>query len=294
MMKNHRNRERGIALLFSLMALLILSAIAASMIFMSNTETAINANYRLEQRAYFAALGGMEEVRQRMSVPGSLILPAILPSTSGGVLYVLNPAGASDVVQPWNPSNQYFDSELCHENFYASPTNPGTGIRCTAVPAGASWYTTATSTEPFYNTKAALDYKWVRVTLKENNTSAPYYVNGSNASSTLNTEACLSSTGQETLAATGSTTCQGANAASPYFSPVLMGEVEIGKTGLQVRITKQNRFVESGFSAGGLVCGGGASRRAHCNPPCQRNESVRSFRRGGLVQHRSGRAESLA
>ena len=81
---------------------------------------------------------------------------------------------------------------------------------------------------------------------------------------------------------------------SPYFSPVLMGEVEIGKTGLQVRITKQNRFVESGFSAGGLVCGGGASRRAHCNPPCQRNESVRSFRRGGLVQHRSGRAESLA
>ncbi len=207
MMKQHRKNQKGIALLFSLLALLILSAIAASMIFMSGTETSINNNYRLEQRAYFAALAGVEEVRERLSIKGSLTLPTVLPTTTGGVLYVLNPAGASDVVQPWNTANKYFDAELCHENFYITPANPGNGVRCTSTPAGGAWYTTTASIAPFYNTAAALDYKWVRITMKENGTRAPYYVNGSSAAGTLNTMVCFADPGKEQVLVSGST-CQ--------------------------------------------------------------------------------------
>ena len=207
-MKRHGKDERGIALLFCLLALLILSAIGASMIFMSGTETAINNNYRLEQRAYFAALAGVEEVRQRMSIKGSLTMPTVLPTTTGGVLYILNPAGSTDVVQPWNSANKYFDAELCHENFYTTPANPGNGIRCTSAPSGGSWYTTTVSTAPFYNTAAALDYKWVRVTLKANGTRAPFYVNGSSAAGTLNTMVCFADPGNEQVIPAGYTTCK--------------------------------------------------------------------------------------
>lgn len=241
-MQKQRKREQGIALLFSLMALLILTAIAASMIFMSGTETAINNNYRLEQRAYFAALAGVEEARQRMGTAGSLTLPTVLPSTSGGVLYILNPAGSSDVVQPWNSSNAYFDSELCHDNFYTSPANPGTGIRCTSAPTGSSWYTTTTSTEPFYNTAAALDYKWVRITFKENNTAAPYYVNGSSASGTLNAQVCLGELGQEVLLPSGQPTCITSVAATTMDPIYIVTALAVTPTGsrkmVQAEVTK--------------------------------------------------------
>ena len=66
-MKSHiRKNERGVALLIALIALLLLTAIAATMIFTSNIESSINTNYRAEQQAYFAARAGLEEARTRM------------------------------------------------------------------------------------------------------------------------------------------------------------------------------------------------------------------------------------
>ncbi len=44
--RNLRNKERGIALLIVLMALFLISAVGMGMIFMSNTETSINQNYK--------------------------------------------------------------------------------------------------------------------------------------------------------------------------------------------------------------------------------------------------------
>ena len=66
-MKNTKqNSERGIALFFSIFALLLLMAIAGALTFVATLETSVNSNYRQEQVAYFAAKAGIEEARARM------------------------------------------------------------------------------------------------------------------------------------------------------------------------------------------------------------------------------------
>ena len=186
------NGESGVALLLTLLALILLSAIGAGLMMATNTESAINSNYRSEQEAYFAAKAGLEEGRERLmrNSPDPITRPASLPSAAGGILYLLNPAGGSDVVQPWVATNKYFDDELCRENFYTTPANPGAGVRCTAVPGGSTWYGTVNSDGPYFNTAGALPYKWVRVALKENGTSQPFCVDGTCASGSLHTEVC--------------------------------------------------------------------------------------------------------
>ncbi|MDP9162374.1 MAG: hypothetical protein M3O09_19380 [Acidobacteriota bacterium] len=203
--------EQGVALILTLLALIVLSAIAAGLIYATNTDTAINSNYRAEQEAYFAAKAGLEEARERLrpNAPDTIAGPTVTPSTTGGVMYLLNPAGNADVVQPWNTANTYFDDELCHENFYTIPANPGKGIRCTAAPTGGTWYSTVNSDEPYFNTAAALPYKWVRVTLKENGSTAPYCVDGSCASANTTTEICWDG-GKQILRPSASTSCSAA------------------------------------------------------------------------------------
>src|ERR1700675_3703985 len=85
-------REPGIALFFAIFALLLLSAIALSLVFMANTETTVNANYREEQIAYFAAKAGIEEARARMmaSDPNSITLPTAVPTNlNGQIVYIV-------------------------------------------------------------------------------------------------------------------------------------------------------------------------------------------------------------
>src|SRR5690348_6774647 len=78
MRKLARNKERGVALFFSIFALLLLTAIGAALIFMASTETSVNSNYRQEQVAYLAAKAGIEEARARMmaSDPKSIVCGA--------------------------------------------------------------------------------------------------------------------------------------------------------------------------------------------------------------------------
>jgi len=83
-LRNPRNNERGIALLIVLMALFLIAAIGMGMIFMSNTETAVNQNYRDTQLAFFAMRGGLEEMRDRMRTngpPPTITVPAVMPSS---------------------------------------------------------------------------------------------------------------------------------------------------------------------------------------------------------------------
>src|SRR5579863_7009437 len=93
---NHGGRsncgERGIALFFAIFTLLLLTAITFSLIFLSNTESTVNSNYREEQIAYFAAKAGVEEARARMmaSDPNPITLPLTAPTAAGGVIYVIN------------------------------------------------------------------------------------------------------------------------------------------------------------------------------------------------------------
>ena len=75
------------------------------MMYLSATETAINANFKSEESAYFAARAGVEEVRDRV-LPANAntinaSLPTALPSGAGGVLYV-----------EWRVREQYYEQHL--------------------------------------------------------------------------------------------------------------------------------------------------------------------------------------
>jgi Tfp pilus assembly protein PilX len=171
-----RNRESGMALLIALLALLLVSAIGMGMMYMSSTETSINANYRDTQQAFFAMRAGLEEMRDRMrtNAPSGITLPTSMPSSgaAGSVVYILNPTG-SETVDPvtYSANNKYFDDEFCHETFTGiTYTGVTTGVPCTgtaqAPPSTA--VTTIASIAPYTGTSSALSYKWVRITLKQN------------------------------------------------------------------------------------------------------------------------------
>src|ERR1700692_3289936 len=129
-----RNPESGIALLIALLALLLISAIGMGMMYMSTTETSVNANYRDTQRAFFSMRAGLEEMRDRMrlNAPTPVTLPnlvgtnANMPSaaTAGSIVYILNPSSASDTVSPTVATNAYFDDEFCHEAFSGITVSP--------------------------------------------------------------------------------------------------------------------------------------------------------------------------
>jgi hypothetical protein len=177
-MKNvTRNRQRGIALFFSIFALLLLTAIAAALIFMANTETSINSNYRQEQMAYFAAKAGIEEARARMMSsdpnPINALLPVVAPTNNAAspIIYIVNPVKGGSAVQPWNAANQWADDELCHDyngDAALGLTAVAPDVRCTPVTLGATAYLAPTSQLPYNGTGTPVPYKWVRIAPKVN------------------------------------------------------------------------------------------------------------------------------
>ena len=198
MTSQRRTKEQGVALVFCLFALLILSAVTATLIISSGTETSVNANYRTEETAFFAAKAGLYEALDRMQQSNSsniaAQIPAAVPSAAGGVLYLIN-SGSSLTVKPWDSTNTYFDDEFCHEGYtIAGMTSAPPDIPCTTAPTGTSWYTTASSNYPWSGTSAAMPYEWVRINWKQNvsqdylsggstPTAASYAVNSSGAAS---------------------------------------------------------------------------------------------------------------
>jgi Tfp pilus assembly protein PilX len=187
-------RERGVALIFAIFTLLLVSALAASLVFMSNTETSLNTNYRSERVSAFSAKSGMEEVRDRMSalaaanlLPDQLNgnpLPGVFPPAANSILYVVNEGTAPGTVQPWVAGNAYMDDELCHDFAgVQAGAQPASDVRCTTAPTAAMLVAAenaaapVASTYPWAGTKAALTYKWVRVTLKQSGSNQNYPVN---------------------------------------------------------------------------------------------------------------------
>ena len=167
-MTHPQRSDRGMALLLSLFAVFIATSVGLSMLMLSDSETAVNSNYRSEQTAYYASKAGLEEARDRMrsgagtGITISASLPTVAPGAAGGVLYVLNPTG-SETVAPWDTANAYFDDEICKEiNCGAALTPPTSGWYVSPAP-------TASST---YATNPVLPYKWMRITLKTNQSAA--------------------------------------------------------------------------------------------------------------------------
>jgi Tfp pilus assembly protein PilX len=181
-----RNHEEGVALIAAILTLLLLSAITAGIIILTNTETSTSSNFKDEQRAFFSAKAGIEEVRDRLrtAATGTLagtssVLPTTLPgSGTTGVTYVLNPLN-SETVAPWtapttSSPNSYVDDEICKE------TNT---ISCSGgYPSSSGWYrSTSPLANSIYAASPALDWKWVRIQLKQSNGFGTNYAVDGNA-----------------------------------------------------------------------------------------------------------------
>jgi len=230
-MRNYdmRHKERGVALLIALLALLLISAVGLGMVYMSNTETSINANYKDTQTAFFAMRAGLEEMRDRMRSDATfpIAVPTTMPGTPNSVLYILNPSGGADVVDPRAFGTTYFDDEFCHESFgpgspvaYAPP-----GAPCTATGVlPLNNVTTTASVSPYTNTASSLKYKWARITLKQNGTFPNALVDPTQTGVNLASQVCWNSaTNQEVVAsALGYPNCAAAQAAGLYVEPVYL------------------------------------------------------------------------
>ena len=229
----HLTAESGIALFMCLFALLLLSTIAFGLMFIANTETAVNYNYRNSMQAFYAArAGAMEGVdRLRQGVSGySITPPTAMPSTSAstGVVYIINKKATSESVQPWDVNDANFDNEICNERFVNSGNSPllvaafpASGTPCTVAPSG-TYYTTIASADPDTNTSAALPYQWARITLKQNCTSYPYCASGSTGT-TPDSKVCWDGQHEKTLASlTGYTDCDVPPPGAPSYTPVYL------------------------------------------------------------------------
>ncbi len=179
---NRLKKQKGVALIVALLALVLLAAIGIGLMFMADTENSINNNYRDAQKAYFAARAGAENVRLLLAPGGPLNAPALgltMPSSalSTGVIYVKNPTSA-EAIDPKSgatvTANPYLDDELCHEQFVslgiAAMQGPCAGVG--HLPPQTNYFTsptTLTTTDiPGLNGANALAFKWVRVTNKQN------------------------------------------------------------------------------------------------------------------------------
>lgn len=225
-------KQRGVALLLTIFGLLLLTAVAVAMLYSSNSETLIAVNYRDKQVATYAALSALEEARQRIHPTfGDLALSGYVPTatpttTNGQVLYILNPNTANGEtaasIAPWNynnGNNPYFDAELCQENMMGlSGTR---GVACTgasAVPSatcsavgsgGSGWcqYYDNSANATSWKLSAPLDYKWVRISLKEDwNTPMYVYPSGGSASGK---QVCWDGGYQNQIPSGYGTNCQG-------------------------------------------------------------------------------------
>jgi Tfp pilus assembly protein PilX len=236
-----RSRECGMALILALLALLVVSAIGLGMMFMTDTETSINANYKDAQLAFYAMRGGLEEMRDRMRTQSiaPITLPTVMPGLTPGagatsVLYITNPA-AGESFDPTSTSAtntsgfNVWDDEFCHEYFSTNTnmTSPGTlGAPCTTYPAG----NTVSTTSSFSSNSAAppalqnnpLNYKWVRITLKQNGTLSNARVDPGRP---LSDQVCWYGMNNQEVAVSslgGYTTCAAAQAAGFTVSPVYL------------------------------------------------------------------------
>jgi hypothetical protein len=124
-------------------------------------------------------------------IAGQCLLPANLPAAgNASVLYILqNGMTMADVTNfgvnvncpTSNQNGCLADDELCHDYTIAGMNGAAANIRCANLPAGAAWYSTpaAPGAGSAYLSRAPypLDWKWTRVTLKANNSTA-YCVDG--------------------------------------------------------------------------------------------------------------------
>src|SRR5262249_52806439 len=101
-------KDRGIAMLIVMFALLLLSVVGMGMMYSTNMESAINANYRDKQVSIYASMAGLQEARDRIQpATHNIVAPTQLPvfvatadQATAGVIYIV--ANAS--IDPTDPA----------------------------------------------------------------------------------------------------------------------------------------------------------------------------------------------
>ena len=209
-----KKSERGIAMIIVLFSVLLLSVIGLGMMYSTNMETSINSNYRDKQTAFYAALAGLQEARDRIQPSThNIVAPDALPSTSAAnIVYIVSNFAT---VKPWLTSSLYFDSELCQGHVMDIPAGT-TGIPCTDTQSGTDWFSYRDDSDsaetPWYSTHP-LDLKWVRIQLKGNN-NTPIAVNGDSSS---NAQACWNGVNQMSTPTGYTTGCQPVGGVTAVF-----------------------------------------------------------------------------
>jgi len=160
MRANHRKRrnhsQSGVALFIALFVLLLITAVAISLVIAAGGESALASNYRSSASVYMAGTAGLEEARGRLLPTSSdyfnLTVPGFIPATPllvGQALYMVNPA-------PADPAGvamlgAYPDTEYVKEFGVAPPAAPPTIASVSKVTSGGTTY---------YGPL----FKWVRIT----------------------------------------------------------------------------------------------------------------------------------
>jgi len=278
-MMNDR-KERGIALLLSVLALLLLSAVAAGMIYMASTENSIAANFKSEETEYFAARAGIEEVRDRM-IPANGVAPyninAMLPPTNQlpstanqGVVYILqnNPQSPVTMSSITTLGNALYDDELCRDFAIGSMSQSSSpNVRCgltgqPSLPSGSGWYnSTLTAAQGLYSqapnwnsggVSNPVDWKWTRISVKATN-STPYCVATGYCTTATAKPACYNGTSQVAMT--------GASCTAMGYNPVyLLTSLAVSSTGTrrivqaEIAQTPQNSNQPGGLFATGVGC----------------------------------------
>jgi len=184
-----RQRERGVALLITMLSVMLLSVIVLGMMVSTNTETNITSNFRDKQNATFSAMAGLQEARDRIQpATHNIVAPLDSPQlAAANIIYIINPK-SGETVAPWDmsPDNKYKDTELCHEGVLGLTGTAG--VPCTTIASGSSWYQppvdNSLSASAPWNLTTPLDVKWTRISLKTNNMT-PIAVNGDTTSGSI-------------------------------------------------------------------------------------------------------------
>jgi len=159
------------------------------------------------------------------------------------------------------------DDELCHDytiGTMAQSAQPN--VRCGSLPNGNAWYTNPAgvaglsmvpvgatgAAAPGWATTNPLDWKWVRVTWKANNSTA-YPVDSTPATVAANPPVCWNGTSEVPLA--GAATCQ--TMATPAYPVYLVTALAVSQSGARRLIQEEMAQNPSGQPAGLFAVGNG-------------------------------------
>ena len=162
--------QRGVALLIAVFSLLLISAVAVSLIVMSSTESAVTWNYKRSTAVFYASQAGLEEARERLvasaadTVRGNPMFPNEALPVPGQMLYIVNPAPGDPAFNPQTGPAAYLDTEYQQECWATHLV----GTPCPTIPLPVPDPTklTVSSAMATAGGLPPLNYKWVRITLK--------------------------------------------------------------------------------------------------------------------------------